>query len=506
MSNTISIQQRYASIVEQASVCQVISAYGLSLFKKGKSWKSLCPFHDDRHPSLSVRHDDKVWKCFTCGESGNAITFVQKYENQVLHNASFSIVDAMNKVIQICNLPIPQMKSVTDPKYQYIHNGRSYTESEQLLLKMMEKISQVSVYYIMQNKEALEYLKQRGMEEALIERMAFGILPRSQMEVWIQDGTFPLRDLEEAGLAYIDQDGNYQPAMFDRILIPIRDERGNIVSFSGRAIHNEDPKYLLGKTSPVFQKGHHLYHYEVAKRAAYDDAVYIVEGFFDVAAGKKMGMENIVATMGTSLSSEQKKLLKRLNCELVLMWDNDEAGKSATLKELPSLIRSGFDVSVIDLGIWGDPTIKDPWDAVQAGMDKKDLNNAKISGLHYLIMQQYLSEPHIDASKIKSAYDALIHDHLIKTTFDQMIYKECATSKTDFSRKEIDDILQATPIIRRQEIHIDAFMNMYRLFEEDPNKYVNISSKINLEKLMQDAVISQESNHDDFLDLVMNEL
>ena len=67
MSNTISIQQRYASIVEQASVCQVISAYGLSLFKKGKSWKSLCPFHDDRHPSLSVRHDDKVWKCFACG-------------------------------------------------------------------------------------------------------------------------------------------------------------------------------------------------------------------------------------------------------------------------------------------------------------------------------------------------------------------------------------------------------------------------------------------------------
>ena len=86
------------------------------------------------------------------------------------------------------------------------------------------------------------------------------------------------------------------------------------------------------------------------------------------------------------------------------------------------------------------------------------------------------------------------------------ILREYKEEDHRLSQKEIDDILQATPIIRRQEIHIDAFMNMYRLFEEDPNKYVNISSKINLEKLMQDAVISQESNHDDFLDLVMNEL
>lgn len=119
-------QQKYQMIINQASVREVMEEYGLKIVKKGKDFKTVCPFHDDHDPSLSIR-DDKIWKCFVCNESGNAISFVQKYENKVLGNRNFTVRDAMNKVIDICHLNIPkEQNNQNSLNAQYSHNSRIY--------------------------------------------------------------------------------------------------------------------------------------------------------------------------------------------------------------------------------------------------------------------------------------------------------------------------------------------------------------------------------------------
>lgn len=300
-------QQKYQMIINQASVREVMEEYGLKIVKKGKDFKTVCPFHDDHDPSLSIR-DDKIWKCFVCNESGNAISFVQKYENKVLGNRGFTVRDAMNKVIDICHLNIPkEQNNQNSLNAQYSHNSRIYTEHERVLLNTLNKIKEIANYNLISlgNTEAKQYLLNRGFTEDLIQELQFGYISYEQIQQWIDKTFLPLEHLLETGFIRQDEEGNYYPVFGNRILIPVMDERGNTVTFSGRAIHGEEPKYLHGRNTEIFMKSNHLYNFNIAKNYAYNDKIYVVEGFMDVAGGNKMNIRNIVATMGTSFSEEQ---------------------------------------------------------------------------------------------------------------------------------------------------------------------------------------------------------
>ena len=310
-------QQKYQMIINQASVREVMEEYGLKIVKKGKDFKTVCPFHDDHDPSLSIR-DDKIWKCFVCNESGNAISFVQKYENKVLGNRNFTVRDAMNKVIDICHLNIPkEQNNQNSLNAQYSHNSRIYSEHERVLLNTLNKIKEIANYNLtsLGNTKAKQYLLNRGFTKDLIQELQFGYISYEQIQQWIDKKSFPLEYLLKTGFIREDEQGNYHPVFGNRILIPVMDERGNTVTFSGRAIHGEEPKYLHGRNTDIFMKSNHLYNFNVAKNYAYNDKIYVVEGFMDVAGGNKMNIRNIVATMGTSFTKEQIAILDGLNAE-----------------------------------------------------------------------------------------------------------------------------------------------------------------------------------------------
>lgn len=460
--------EKYQEILERASVRSVLESYGLSVNKN----KTICPFHTDHDPSLSITKDDKIWNCFVCGEKGNAITFVQKYEEKVLGNTKFETLDAMKKVNEICNLNVDlSMLEKKKTDNQYVHNSRTYTEKEKSLLELLERLTKIGSYQLHSSVEAdaRNYLASRGFEKALMSDLDFGYIPQKQVEEWIRKKTFPLEDLLAIGFVRMDDKLNYHPFFGDRVLIPIKDERGNTVAFSGRGMKGEEPKYLHSASTELFKKNNILYNYDNAKKYSYGNAIYVVEGFMDVAGGKKIGMQNVVASMGTSLSDEQLSMIQKLDCEIVLMRDNDKAGKNAMIKEVPELLKKGFQVSVVDLSkvkermrLNDEIESKDLWDFANAGVKEEDISSVKKTGTEFLFENKYLTEE-MSVTKIKQAYDKAKEDGVLNNTFDESIFKEIVYAKSDFTKKELEDILHPAPVMDKKEIDIlkDNLLNRY---------------------------------------------
>ncbi len=521
--------QKYQEILEQASVRMVLESYGLSVNKN----KTICPFHTDHDPSLSITKDDKIWNCFVCGEKGNAITFVQKYEEKVLGNTKFETLDAMKKVNEICGLNVDlSMLDKRKNDNQYVHNAHTYSEKEKSLLELLDRLMKTGSYQLLSSVEdkARNYLESRGFDKSLMAEMDFGYLPKHQVENWIQNRTFPLDDLVEIGFLWQDEKGNYRPFFGDRILIPIKDERGNTVAFSGRAMNGEEPKYLHSASTELFKKNNILYNYESAKKYSYGNAIYVVEGFMDVAGGKKVGIQNIVASMGTSLSDEQLSMIERLNCEIVLMRDNDKAGKAAMVKEVPELLKKGFQVSVVDLSkvkermrLSDEIESKDLWDFANVGVKEEDLSAVKKTGTEFLFENKYLTKE-MNVVNIKQAYDNAKEDGIINNTFDEALFKELVYAKSDFTKKELEDILHPVPIMEKKAVDTlkDNLLNRYvianvercikknanqtyldyfnqhadeikdralAIFVEDPSTYINEEmDRINILELVRESI------------------
>lgn len=443
----------------------------------------------------------------------------------------------MKKVVEICHLNIDLSELNTQVDHsKYIHNHHEYTDYQKQLLADLNTIKEVSNIYLLQTTDVRgkNYLLERGFDEALLKELQFGFLPKEHVQKMIDGKTIPVERLIATGFIRFDEEHQrYYPTYGDRVLIPIFDERGNIVTFSGRAIFGEEPKYLHGHNTEIFTKSNQLYNYHRAKDFAYGDKIYVVEGFMDVAGGNRLGIKNIVATMGTSFSKEQLDMIRRLNCEIVLVRDNDKAGKNAMLKEIPELLNQGFRVSAIDLNevkqalhLSEDVESKDLWDFANAGASETDLRKNTKTGFHFLIQHQYLTEK-IDTNTIRHAYDELKRDGYIKTQADEMSFKDFVEEHSTYSRQEVQAILSDEPIkdspltlfqdnLVKQFIHqntvtyikehgdstmksfyeeqYDILVNqMHNRFKEEPSKYLSDDfSKILIDNLVNDTFAENE--------------
>ncbi len=465
MSNNI--RELYQHILDKVSVKEVIEFYNLSLIKSGRSYKTTCPFHNDHDPSLSIRQDDKVWKCFVCNESGNAISFVQKYEDKVLGNHDFTMIDAMKKVVEICQLDI-DLSHVSEKidNTKYTHNNHVYTDHQKLLLSQLDKIMKTANLYLMQSTDerGRNYLYNRGFSEELLNDLQFGFLPREQVEKLINGNSIPIDNLVDMGfVGYNKETERYYPIYDNRILIPIFDERGNVVTFSGRSMLGEEPKYLHGHNTEIFTKSNQLYNYQRAKNFAYGNKLYVVEGFMDVAGGNKLGIQNIVATMGTSFSKEQLEMIRRLNCEIVLVRDNDKAGKNAMLKEIPDLLKQGFEVSAIDLeevkksmALPEDVESKDLWDFANANATSEILSKHTVSGLHFMLSHEFFKDTELTTESIRKVFAQLEVKNYVSTEADKMKFIDYIETHSSYHRSDIEKILSDAPL---QEIPLFRFQS-----------------------------------------------
>lgn len=331
-------------LLNRVDIIDIIDEH-VPLRKAGRNYAALCPFHEEKTPSFTVSPDRQFYHCFGCGTHGTTISFLMDYH-------SMGFLDAIQALAARAGLELPR---------EAFSSPASATETP--LYEVLEKTAR---YYIAQLREhpashhAIEYLKTRGVNEEIAAEFGLGFAPPGWQNVSQILGS-ELQSpgsLLAAGLV-IEKNGRHYDRFRDRIMFPIRDQRGRVVGFGGRALGDAEPKYLNSPETPVFRKRRELYGlYQARKRDRDLNGLIVVEGYMDVLALSQSGICNAVATLGTATTNEHLERLFRVAPEIRFCFDGDSAGKRAAWRALETalpLLRQGRYVGFIFMPEGEDP-------------------------------------------------------------------------------------------------------------------------------------------------------
>ncbi|AKT91325.1 DNA primase [Campylobacter ureolyticus RIGS 9880] len=351
-------------LIEQTDIVDVVSRY-VNLKRSGRNFVGICPFHDDKNPSMSVSPELNIYHCFSCKAGGNAINFIKEYEK-------LNYPEAVEKLASMQNFTL------------------EYTDEKSNFKKLdKEALSIVKAYYqslLYQNKAALNYLYSRGFNDELIAKFELGYAPNSQNTLnLLANEKIDPKDAINLGIVKVGEGGNLYASFIDRIIFTINNHAGKIVGFGGRTITNHPAKYVNSPQSSVFDKSQIFYAYDKAKDEIYKlKEIIITEGYMDTIMLHKAGHKNAVAVLGTALTPKHLPLLRRSNAKITLCFDGDSAGINAAFKSSKLLLQNDFDTNVVVI-----PKGADPADLVQAG-NLKELDkilNLKTEAGEFVIRQ-----------------------------------------------------------------------------------------------------------------------
>ena len=284
------------------------------------------------------------------------------------------------------------------------------------------------------NKDAKNYLYNRKVEDKQINELNLGFAVKGQLlKIAENNDKIKKQDLIDLGYLRIDDYGNIHETFTDRIMFPICDEKGNILSFAGRGMKDEQPKYLHTAENSLFQKKELLYNYSNAKALSYNSELILSEGFLDVAGAKRLGFDNVSSLMGVALTEEHLKLVKKNNSMITLALDNDRAGHYAMLRIIPELIKQGLKVNVLDFSKIGE--YKDFGDLSEADIPFMDIQNCKVSGFDFLLTHKYFKDLELKAENISSVYKELKKDKIIINTYDDALFRDYITENTEYKAR-----------------------------------------------------------------------
>lgn len=327
-------------IRKSANIIDIISSY-IPLTQKGKNYFGVCPFHEDHSPSMSVSEEKQIYKCFSCGAAGNVFTFVSEYEN-------VKFLEAVKIVADKCGIPFHGTITKERPKV----NKEEY-EIMSLALKFYQNNLQST-----EGKAAKEYLKKRALDETVIKEFDLGLALGGNVSLnkLLLSKKYSTDTLIKLGLVN-EHDGYINDIFKYRIMFPIHDLDGNVVGFTGRIYENNDQaKYINSKESVIFKKGQILFNYHRAKsEIKKKKEVILVEGNMDAIRMYSSGIKNVLALMGTSLTKEQVSIIKSLRANIILMFDNDNAGEIATYQNGTILEEAGLNPQIVRISGPKDP-------------------------------------------------------------------------------------------------------------------------------------------------------
>lgn len=325
-------------IKERLDIVELVSPY-VALKRSGKSYKGLCPFHTEKTPSFYVFPDKGNYHCFGCGANGDIFTFLMKIENLEFPEALRTLAERTGVAL------VPrQVTAAEDQARERLHqiNAAAAQFYHNLLLNSS------------QAQGARDYLVRRGVNPETIVSWELGYA-LDQWTVLLDHLTgrgYALDELAAAGLVVEKQGGGHYDRFRHRLIFPIRDQKGNVTGFGGRALGDEEPKYLNSPQTPIFDKSGSLYGIHQAREAIRRaQQAIIVEGYMDVLIAHQMGINTVVASLGTALTDKQVSILKKLTTNLVLALDADVAGDEATLRGL-EVARGALDYKAIPVPTW----------------------------------------------------------------------------------------------------------------------------------------------------------
>lgn len=334
-----------AEIRGAVDIVKIVGDY-VQLRKAGVNFKGLCPFHQEKTPSFSVHPVKQMYYCFGCHEGGDVFKFVMSIEK-------CEFPEAVRTVAEKCGIPTPRPRE---------RSPQERAENQQRAA-LVEMHVQAAAFFARQLADATEgkvagaYLEDRGLDRAAIARFSLGFAPSSGDALLRHlKAKYPEKLLEISGLFSRDPGGRFYDRFRRRIMFPIANETGRIIAFGGRAMGDDQPKYLNSPETLIYSKSNVLYHLDRAKEALrQSDFAVLVEGYMDAIAVARAGIANVVASCGTSLAEPQIKLLGRFTRRMVVNFDPDAAGQMATERSLTLLLEKEFDVRVLVLPGGADP-------------------------------------------------------------------------------------------------------------------------------------------------------
>lgn len=324
-------------ILKQVDIVKVISAYQ-PVIKKGRDYVALCPFHDDSNPSMHISPEKQIFKCFVCGVGGDAVNYVRKREN-------VSYFEALRKVAEICGISDPRLE-----KKEYVK------PADQKKVPLLACLKDLTTYYsyalsTSEGKAGLDYFASRQLDESMQAKYKLGYAFSDGKNTisFLQSKGHSLKTIEEVGIASVIN-GKYVDKNAGRVIFPICDTEGYVIGYSARRIKDTDEaKYVNTQETYLFHKSNVLYNYHIAKTKAHlEGYVYILEGFMDVFALSRIGIDSAVALMGTALTNEHIALIRKLGVPVRLCLDGDKPGQIATMKCSKLLAANGIDFSIVD--------------------------------------------------------------------------------------------------------------------------------------------------------------
>lgn len=332
-------KQLISEIKNSVNIVDVIGEV-VQLTKAGRNFLGLCPFHGEKTPSFNVVEDKQFYHCFGCGRSGDVFKFIEDYRGVSFMEAVQIVGDQVG--IRVQTLPPsqsrPQQADGKQPFYEIHQEAAKFYHAILMTTKMGE--------------EARQYLYDRGLDDEVLRHFQIGLAP-AEGNYLLQSvsGKFSENILADSGLFHISDRGTMYDAFQDRIMFPLSDDTGRVIAFSGRlwreSAEGAKPqgKYKNSRATLLFNKSYELYHLDKAKQVAKKNhELYLMEGFMDVIAAYRAGIENAVASMGTALTQEHVAHLSKFTKKVILAYDGDKAGRLATAKALEVLEKQEVEV------------------------------------------------------------------------------------------------------------------------------------------------------------------
>jgi DNA primase len=404
-------------ILDAANISDVVSEF-VTLKKRGVNQLGLCPFHNEKTPSFTVSPAKGIFKCFGCGKGGNSVNFIMELEQ-------LSYPDALRWLAK---------------KYHIEIDEKEETQEEKALKDERESMMIVSAFaqkyfsrYLLNENEGrtvgLSYLRERGIRDDIIAKFELGFCPdgKDLFTQAAQREGYKMEFLEKTGLT-IKRDDWVRDRFGGRVIFPVHNVAGRVIAFGGRTLTNDKKvaKYLNSPESEIYHKGKTLYGIYQAKRDITRlDKCYLVEGYTDVLSFHQAGIENVVASSGTSLTIEQIRLIRRFSPNITIVYDGDEAGIKASLRGIDMVLEEGINVKVLPLPRGEDPdSFARSMSATQLTEYIKAKETDFIKFKTQLLMETVENDP---VSKAKLINEIVRSISVIPDTITRTIYiKECS--------------------------------------------------------------------------------
>lgn len=465
-------------VISQNDIVDVISEY-VTLKKRGRNFIGLCPFHREKTPSFCVSMDKQIFKCFGCSQGGNVISFIMKIEN-------LEFWESVEMLAERANIDLSR----------YEQSSKSFAnkkETKNLKETLFNINREVGIYYHNNLVELLkeennivkEYVKKRQFDMKTINKFGIGFANgKIHLFDYLISKGFSKEEILKSGILIENDRGKIYDRFYSRLIFPIFDIRDRIIAFGGRVLDKSLPKYVNSQENEIYHKGKTLYLMNFAKRNK-QDRIIIVEGYMDAIALQKSGFDNAVASLGTALTDDQARLLKKYTDNVIICYDQDSAGQNATLRGLDILHKRGINVKVLKLD---KPDVKDPDEYINK-YGKERFKNCIENSISLVEFKVSMLEKTLDINNIDSKISFLTKTAEILAGIENDIEREVYVNKIANKYK-----IGAGPILKEVEKKINKKQEATVIDMQSLTRKMHLTTS--LRKRQEQYIIALLLSHD----------